>query len=61
MIRKFINILTNLKRKIMYAICIDDMETQGKAYHGKCNSYIDGKCLECPYFADNDRKSRCSE
>lgn len=58
MIRKFINILTNLKRKIMYAICIDDMEIQGKAYHGKCNGFIDKECFDCPYFVDNDRKRR---
>lgn len=53
MLKRIKNFFAKIKNKIMFAICIDDMEIQGKAYHGKCNGYIDEKCLDCPYFRDN--------
>lgn len=58
MFKKIKNFVANIKRKIMFAICLSDMEYQGKAAFGLCNGYIDKECLECPYFVDNNKKKR---
>ena len=47
--------ISNFKREIAYAICLEDMKAQGKAKCKSCNGYIDEQCLECPYFRDRKR------
>lgn len=49
------NFMSNLKKEITYAICLEDMKIQEKAKDKLCNGYIDEQCLDCPYFRDRKR------